>query len=122
MNRRRPSRETPLRPGAKKDGCFRRLTKNSLITSLTIVFLYQTSKVFSFVIFGLRVNCGFPVLSHLKYLVSDYWSLVIMLSPPTCQQKGKQVWFHVQRNVILINDNKCRVIILTLDNDCTNWS
>ena len=26
VNRRRPSRETPLRPGAKKDGCFRRLT------------------------------------------------------------------------------------------------
>ena len=25
MNRRRPSRETPLGPGAKKDGCFRRL-------------------------------------------------------------------------------------------------
>ena len=24
-NRRRPSRETPLGPGAKKDGCFRRL-------------------------------------------------------------------------------------------------
>ena len=26
VNRRRPSRETPLGPGAKKDGCFRRLT------------------------------------------------------------------------------------------------
>ena len=25
VNRRRPSRETPLGPGAKKDGCFRRL-------------------------------------------------------------------------------------------------
>ena len=25
MNRRRPSRETPLGPRAKKDGCFRRL-------------------------------------------------------------------------------------------------
>ena len=27
VNRRRPSRETPLGPGAKKDGCFRRLAK-----------------------------------------------------------------------------------------------
>ena len=27
VNRRRPSRETPLGPGAKKDGCFRRLVK-----------------------------------------------------------------------------------------------
>ena len=26
VNRRRPSRETPLGPGAKKDGCLRRLT------------------------------------------------------------------------------------------------
>ena len=64
--------------------------KNSLITSVAIVFLYQTSKVFSFVIVGSRVNCGFIVLSHLKYLVSDYWSLVIMLSPLACQQKGKE--------------------------------
>ena len=27
VNRSRPSRETPLGPGAKKGGCFRRLTK-----------------------------------------------------------------------------------------------
>ena len=27
VNRRRPSCETPLGPGAKKDGCFRRLTQ-----------------------------------------------------------------------------------------------
>ena len=28
VNRRRPSRETPLGPGAKKDGCFRRLRRD----------------------------------------------------------------------------------------------
>ena len=31
MNRRRPSRETPLGPGAKKNGCFRRLIKPFLL-------------------------------------------------------------------------------------------
>ena len=30
VNRRRPSRETPLGPGAKKDGCFRRLDRNTV--------------------------------------------------------------------------------------------
>ena len=29
VNRRRPSRETPIGPGAKKDGCFRRLGNRS---------------------------------------------------------------------------------------------
>ena len=29
VNRRRPSRETPIGPGAKKDGCFRRLKSHS---------------------------------------------------------------------------------------------
>ena len=28
LNRRRPSRETPLGPGTKKDGCFRRLRRD----------------------------------------------------------------------------------------------
>ena len=31
VNRRRPSRETPLGPGAKKDGCFRRLTSHKQV-------------------------------------------------------------------------------------------
>ena len=31
VNRRRPSRETPLGPGAKKDGCFRRLVEGRKI-------------------------------------------------------------------------------------------
>ena len=31
VNRRRPSRETPLGPGAKKNGCFRRLIKPFLL-------------------------------------------------------------------------------------------
>ena len=30
VNRRRPSRETPLGPGAKKDGCFRRLRQTRI--------------------------------------------------------------------------------------------
>ena len=32
VNRRRPSRETPLGPGAKKDGCFRRLLDHEILT------------------------------------------------------------------------------------------
>ena len=32
VNRRRSSRETPIGPGAKKDGCFRRLFYSSLLT------------------------------------------------------------------------------------------
>ena len=39
VNRRRPSRETPLGPGAKKDGCFRRLEK-----ILFICFVFNLRK------------------------------------------------------------------------------
>ena len=44
MNRRRRSRETPLGPGGKKDGCFRRLSCNRcymlqpLMTALSAPF------------------------------------------------------------------------------------
>ena len=38
VNRRRPSRETPLGPGAKKDGCFRRLAKREFTPAILFLF------------------------------------------------------------------------------------
>ena len=42
VNRRRPSRETPLGPGAKKDGCFHRLHRE-IIYNITKkkIFIYK---------------------------------------------------------------------------------
>ena len=48
VNRRRPSRETPLGPGAKKDGCFRRLPlirSNKLFTEIQDHLVLSTELV-----------------------------------------------------------------------------
>ena len=39
MNRRRPTRKTPLSPGVKKDGCFHRLIFSRLDRNLDILIL-----------------------------------------------------------------------------------
>ena len=82
VNRRRPSRETPLGPGAKKDGCFRRLVVNGE----------------SFV-----VACPLWRFVHTRFQTSNKEFVIMSMKDISAQLELKNIWsaYEVKNNCCL---------------------
>ena len=69
MNRRRPSRETPLGLGAKKDGCFRRLGLFPIATNDdSLTDASRNCMKFVYCWWAIRVSCADEHLCHVANL------------------------------------------------------